>query len=80
MATESSCTHLECGEGIRSNVKGGYLNILKEVVKVITVKNNSCQCLIPGTLPQHCATVESNILMFIPAYKDKKITDNSVYQ
>ena len=57
---------LECGKSIRRNIKRGDFNIREKFVKLFGLEYDFGQRLVTHTLTQHCATVESDLLVFIP--------------
>ena len=58
--------YLESGKRVGSNVECRHFDKLKKVVKIIRIEEDFGQGFIPGTLPQHCATVQCNLLMLVP--------------
>jgi hypothetical protein len=64
---------LEGGEGVGGDVEGGDLYVLEEVEEVLRVEDNLGQRLESDTLPQHCPTVQGNLLMLIACTKRQQI-------
>jgi len=56
---------LEGGEGVGGDIEGGHLHVLEEVEEVLGVEDNLGEGLEADALPQHCAAVQGNLLMFV---------------
>lgn len=72
-------SYLECGKGIAGNIERVHLHIVKELVYLVRVKDNLGQHLMSQTLPQDHATVQSNLLVFVPKQIGGRIVLGIVY-
>lgn len=59
-------SYLECGKGVTGDIERVHLHIIKELVYLVRVEDNLGQHLVSQTLPQDHATVQSNLLVFVP--------------
>ena len=62
----NAACYLESGKRVGSNVECRHFDKLKKIVKIIRIEEDFGQGFISGTLPQHCATVQCNLLMLVP--------------
>ena len=61
-------SYLKGWKGIWGDVKGRHLHVTEEVVEILRVEHDLGQRLVTTAFPEHHATVERNLLVFIPKH------------
>ena len=54
-------------KSVRRDIKRGNFNVGEKSVEIFGLEYNFRERLMADALAKHCATVESNLLVFIPA-------------
>lgn len=57
--------YLEGGESVRRYIKGGHLDVVKEVKETLVLQYDTSEVLVANAFSQHLAAPERNVLVLI---------------